>query len=92
PAGLLVAVVEDQPIGFAHAGFGPAADLSRLDHGQGVISMLAVPARPDRQSVAAQLLQDSEKYLRDRGAEKIYALDNGQISPFYVGLYGGSDP
>ena len=91
PAGLIVAVADQQPVGFAHAGFGPSEDLSRLDPRCGVISMVAVQHRPDQASISAQLLQRGEQYLHERGAEKIYALGNGQISPFYTGLYGGSD-
>ncbi|MDH3717524.1 MAG: GNAT family N-acetyltransferase [Planctomycetota bacterium] len=91
PEGLIVAVADQQPVGFVHAGFGPSEDLSRLDQRCGVISMLAVQHRPDQANISAQLLQRGEQYLHERGAEKIYALGNGTNSPFYTGLYGGSD-
>ncbi|MEK6247372.1 MAG: hypothetical protein N2C12_04285, partial [Planctomycetales bacterium] len=41
--------------------------------------------------IASQLLQCAERYLKEKGAEQIYAAGVGAICPFYLGLYGGSD-
>ena len=91
PHGLFIAVDDGRPVGFAHAGFGPAEDLSHLDERCGVVSMLVIEERIDKAVLGVQLLQRCEAYLREHKAERMYAIGYGMISPFYLGLYGGSE-
>lgn len=92
--GLIVAIdtESDDLAGFVHAGFGPNDDQSALDTGVGVICATVV--RPDRrrQGIGRELVFRAETYLRDRGAETILAGPAAPFDPFYVGLYGGSQP
>ena len=90
PAGLIVAVEDDQPVGFVHAGFGPSQEKNSLDFRRGVISMLAVQSRPDEDEVAAKLLEAAETYLHEKKSELIIAIGAWSDCPFYLGLYGGS--
>jgi ribosomal protein S18 acetylase RimI-like enzyme len=90
-AGLILALDDDQPVGFVHAGFGPNEDQSALSMEHGVTCMLIV--RPDhrRMGIGQELLSRSEAYLRSRGAKVLYAGGIRPHNPFYLGLYGGSE-
>ncbi|MEX0977685.1 MAG: hypothetical protein WDZ48_02470, partial [Pirellulales bacterium] len=91
PRGLIVAVEDDKLVGFSHAGFGPSEDGSRLSTERGVTSVVMI--RPDaEQAVAGELLARSEAYLKGQGAKKLYGGGSYPLSPFYYGLYGGSEP
>jgi GNAT superfamily N-acetyltransferase len=88
--GLLVAVEDDRLVGFAHAGFGPSEDRHTLSTERGVISLVML--RPDADPATAnELLLRAENYLRSRGATQIYGGGSYPLSPFYYGLYGGSE-
>jgi ribosomal protein S18 acetylase RimI-like enzyme len=89
--GLIVALDEEKPVGFVHAGFGPNEDQSGLSMEHGVTCMLIV--RPDyrRLGIGQELLARSEAYLRSRGARVLYAGGIRPHNPFYLGLYGGSE-
>ncbi|MEX0939463.1 MAG: GNAT family N-acetyltransferase [Pirellulales bacterium] len=91
PDGFIVATKAERPVGFVHAGFGPSDDECRLSTDLGVVCMLMV--RPDLQesSLSEQLLDQSEAYLRARGARVLYAGGIWPLNPFYQGLYGGSE-
>jgi ribosomal protein S18 acetylase RimI-like enzyme len=90
PRGLIVAVDEDRLVGFAHAGFGPGDDGSTLSTERGVTSLVMIG--PDaEQAVAAELLARAEAYLKSRGAKTLYGGGCYPLSPFYCGLYGGSE-
>jgi ribosomal protein S18 acetylase RimI-like enzyme len=89
--GLWLAIEDDQPQGFVHAGFGPTENESTLSTDLGVTSMLVVRSRPDEAQVAEQLLQHSEAYLREHGAKVLYGGAVRPLNPFYLGLYGGSE-
>jgi len=89
--GLLVAVENDRPIGFVHAGFGPLEDGSDLNRKTGVICLLMVTPRDDREAVARELLAHSEDYLVRGGAARLYGGGVTPLDPFYLGLYGGSE-
>lgn len=86
--GLIVAVDDDEIIGFVHAGFGLDEQADELDHSQGVVSMLVVDPKHRRHGVGRELLAQAEAYLAQRGARTIQAGEWGNRSPFYVGLYG----
>lgn len=89
--GLLIAVENDRPIGFVHGGFGPSADGGDLDYSTGVVCLLMVAPRDDRQQVAQGLLEQCEEYLLHRGAQLLYGGGATPLAPFYLGLYGGSE-
>ena len=89
--GLIVALDGKDPVGFVHAGFGPADDMSSLSTELGVTCMLLVAPEADRETVAAELLARSERYLSDRGARVLYGGGIFPLNPFYLGLYGGSE-
>jgi ribosomal protein S18 acetylase RimI-like enzyme len=88
--GLIVAVEGDKIVGFAHAGFGPSEDQSTLSTRRGVTSLVMVRPEVDA-GVAAELLARCENYLRGRGAAELYGGGSYPMSPFYYGLYGGSE-
>jgi ribosomal protein S18 acetylase RimI-like enzyme len=89
PAGLFIALDQDRIVGFAHAGFGPNANLSSFDRTHGVIALIAVSPSHRRRGVGSELLRLCLKYLRDAGAERITAGDVDG-NPFYFSLHGGS--
>jgi ribosomal protein S18 acetylase RimI-like enzyme len=91
PAGLIVALDDGVPIGFAHAGFGPTSAQAALDSGAGVISLIGVRPSYRRQGIGTELLRRCEEYLTSRGATVLFAGPMAPYNPFYFGLYGGSD-
>ena len=88
---IFMAFDDDRPVGFAHAAFGPNEDRSWISTDTGVICMLMV--RPDtaEAEVAGGLLEKCEAYLAGRGAKTIHGGAVRQVSPFYLGLYGGAE-
>lgn len=88
--GLILALDDNKPIGFVHAGFGVSADCSALDKTQGVTAMLLVAPRHDSAAIAGDLLAASESYLCRHGATKLAGGGTDLLAPFYFGLYGGS--
>jgi len=90
-AGLVVAVDNGVPIGFAHAGFGPTSDEQGLSTELGTTCMLMVRANYQRQGIGAELLARSEQYLQSRGSKVLYAGCIRPLNGFYLGLYGGSE-
>jgi len=91
PAGLILAVDNDVPVGFAHAGFGPNRQLAGLDQTTGLICLIGVRPSHRRQGIGRELLRRSEAYLRSRGGQALLAGPMAPYTPFYFGLYGGSD-
>ncbi len=91
PAGLIVAVEDGFILGFIHAGFGPNADQTALNHEIGVISAIAVKNGFLRLGIGRQLLNRAEEYLRAKGAKQILAGGLKPNNPYYFGIYGGSD-
>jgi ribosomal protein S18 acetylase RimI-like enzyme len=91
PAGLIVALGDDRVVGFAHAGFGASDDRASLDRETGVVCQLLVAPHAERETIARDLLASAEEYLRERGAKLIYGGGIFPASPFYLGLYGGSE-
>ncbi len=90
--GLILALDGARSIGFVHAGFGPDETGSKPSTAVGVVVMLLVISHPEQASVAKQLLALAEDYLRRRGAKTIYGGGVRPVTPFYWGLYGGSEP
>jgi ribosomal protein S18 acetylase RimI-like enzyme len=91
PDGLIVAEEDGVCAGYAHAGFGPSAGGSALSTEAGVACAVGVRPRFRRRGIGSELLRRCEDYLRRRGAVKLYAGPQEPLSPFYLGLYGGSD-
>jgi GNAT superfamily N-acetyltransferase len=90
--GLIVAADETgRAIGFAHGGFGPNADGSDMSTDIGLICMLVVQRHEQRVEIMRELLARCEAYLRGRGARELRVGGTFPLSPFYLGLYGGSD-
>ncbi|MEX0818436.1 MAG: GNAT family N-acetyltransferase, partial [Pirellulaceae bacterium] len=88
--GLILAIDDDQPVGFVHAGFGPNTERTGLDQTSGTTALLLVSPHRDRDTIARELLSRSEQYLRDRGATTLFGGATDNLAPFYLGLYGGS--
>lgn len=91
PAGLIVALEGDVRVGFAHAGFGPNGTESALAHTTGVTCMIGVRPAYRRRGIGSELIERCETYLKKAGARTLYAGQLRPWSPFYFGLYGGSD-
>jgi GNAT superfamily N-acetyltransferase len=91
PAGLIVALVDNVPVGFVHAGFGANEEETAIDTGVGTTYQLMLNAEHRNPALADELLARSEPYLRERGAKVIYAGGIRPLNGFYLGLYGGSE-
>ena len=89
--GLIMAIEDEQIVGFVHAGFGPNKDETELDITRGVVSLLLTHADCPDPKIADGLLTEAENYLADRGAHSIAAIGLGELCPFYLGLYGSCD-
>jgi len=90
-AGMILAMEEDRPVGFAHASFGPDAKRHRISTETGVTCVIVVRPDCDQHAVAEELLDRCEAYLRGQGAKVLYGGGFGPVSPFYLGLYGGCE-
>ena len=91
PAGLILAEEDGACVGFAHAGFGPNAEGSALDMTTGVIAVLGVRSGHRQKGIGAGLVEQCERYVKERGASAIVAGAKYPCDPFYFGLYGGSE-
>jgi len=90
--GLIVACDGSKIIGYAHAGFGANSDESALAYKSGVVCALIVHPQYRRRGVGRELMARAERYMNDRGVQTILAGPAEPNDPFYVGLYGGSQP
>jgi len=91
PAGLILAYEDGQPVGFAHAGFGPTEAQDDVSHQWGVTSLILVHPEYERSEVPDGLLQQCEAYLQKMGAKVLYGGGVQPLNPFYLGLYGGAE-
>lgn len=92
PQGLILAVIDGQPVGFVHAGFGPNSDETDIDPRTGVICVIMVAPAFRRRGIGRELLRRAELYLQNRGATFALAGPSAPYDPFYFGIYGGSQP
>ena len=92
PNGLIVAVENNEVVGFLLAGFGPNPEGSALDYSQGVICAVIVHPNVRRGGIGRELVQRAEEYLKSKGATQITAGPSGLRSPYLSGLYGGTRP
>lgn len=90
-AGLIFAFEDEQPIGFAHAGFGPNDKPYGIATEMGTTCLMMLKPACSEAEVSAGLLERSEQYLRDRGSKILYGGGMSPLNPFYLGLYGGSE-
>jgi ribosomal protein S18 acetylase RimI-like enzyme len=92
PAGMILALDNDQKvIGFVHAGFTADETKSQISKKNGVLCAVIVDPAYRRQGIGRELVRRAEEYLRQSGAESIYAGGATPRDPFYFGLYGGSE-
>jgi ribosomal protein S18 acetylase RimI-like enzyme len=91
PRGLILAFAGDMPVGFVHAGFGPNDEQSGIATEMGTTYQLMLRAEHRQPALAAALLEQSETYLRERGASVVYSGGIRPLNAFYLGLYGGSE-
>jgi len=89
--GLILASRDGQPVGFAHAGFGPTDDGAHLETDMGAVCMVMVVPDEAETELGPLLVEEAEKYLQQRGAKLIYGGGIRPLNPFYLGLYGGSE-
>ena len=89
--GFIVATLDEKPVGFVHAGFGPTEDGMNIDTALGTTHMMMTHAGHEDQQLADQLLAASENYLRKNGATVLYVGGIKPLNSFYLGLYGGSE-
>lgn len=93
PKGLFLATKGKSLLGFVHASFGPDAQGKAPDHAEGVIYPPVIhPSRANDTGLIRDLILAAENYLLGQGANHWFAGGLGQISPFYTGLYGRSNP
>ena len=91
--GLFLAFDDGRPVGFAHAAFGPNHNHTNIDLSTGVVCMLMVVPEYDNDIAAGnELLKACENYLAKHGTKRIYGGAVRPAAPFYMGLYGGSEP
>lgn len=91
PEGLIVSLADNVPVGFVHAGFGANDEGTALSTEFGTTYQLMLRADQRHDALADELLARAEGYLRDRGAQVLYAGGIRPLNAFYLGLYGGSE-
>ena len=89
--GLVLAIENQRPVGFVHAGFGPASSLAGASTTEGVISALMLRPSDASEELTNELLSRGEAYLKNRGARVLLAGGVAGRDPFYLGLIGGSE-
>ncbi len=90
-AGLFFAFEDGQPVGFAHAGFGPDEKPYGISTEIGTTCLMMLKPGCTEAEVSTGLLAHCEEYLRGRGARVLYGGGMSPLDPFYLGLYGGSE-
>lgn len=91
--GLVVAMRDDQPIGFVHASMddsqpGEGGQESR----RGAISMLHLLADVEEAAIAKVLIEQAQSFLKGQGVLQVQAGGLDPVDPFYFGLYGAGVP
>ena len=89
--GLIVGTVNEEPVGFVHASFGPDDQQSGLCTEVWATQLLMVRSEYADSELPLALLAQGEQYLRKKGAKVLYAGGIYPLNGFYLGLYGGSE-
>ena len=89
-AGFILAEEAERPVGFVHAAFGANESGSAIDQHTGVTCIVMAIPHEQHDQLVQGLLEQSEQYLRSRGASQLYGGGFAAVNPFYLGLYGGS--
>ncbi|MGH7170071.1 MAG: GNAT family N-acetyltransferase, partial [Gemmataceae bacterium] len=90
PESLIIALADQQIVGFAWSGFGPNETENALDPGSGVVCLLGVAPSHRGQGVGSELLRRAETYLGAHGGNDLFAGPMYPLNPYTFGLYGGS--
>ncbi|MDA1015645.1 MAG: N-acetyltransferase [Planctomycetota bacterium] len=90
--GFIIALDGESMVGFVHAGFGCNADESAISTEHGAICAIGVRPEFRRKGIGRELMQRAESYLKSNGASQLQAGPAAPHNPFYLGLYGGSEP
>jgi GNAT superfamily N-acetyltransferase len=90
PSGFIVAEDDQQMLGFIHAGFAPGDHSGELERGVGLICMLMVRPEYCGQGIDGELIARAEAFLHQEAAQGLFAGAVGLRTPYYLGLYGGS--
>jgi ribosomal protein S18 acetylase RimI-like enzyme len=88
PAGLILAEEDDRCVGFAHSA---VVDPGNREPKQGVICMLGIRPSHHGRGVGKELLDRTEQYLLQHGAQILLAGGYDRSNPFYFGIYGGAN-
>ncbi len=91
PEGLIVATRSGEICGFIHCGFGPNSDRSDLDRRNGIICILMTLPVPGQSEICTSLIVRGEAWLKSRGSTSVATGTVFPHSPYYLGLYGGSN-
>src|SRR5262249_53825853 len=89
--GLILALDNGVPVGFAQAGCGAKEAEAALARENGIICAVGVRPTHRRRGAGTELVRRCEAYLTARGATAVYAGPMRPLDPFYLGLYGGSE-
>jgi len=90
--GLILAEDAGRVVGMIHGGFSAQASEDALDKKTGIICMVMVTPEFRRRGIGRELVGRARQYLLQAGAERVVAGGAPGGNPFYVGLYGGSQP
>lgn len=90
--GVIIAEHDGKVIGYSHAGFGCNESHTALSKESGVICTVMVHPSFRRQGIGRQLVDEAETFLKEAGAKQIFFGASKTRNPFYVGMYGGSEP
>ena len=91
PRGLIVALEDDQIVGFVHAGFGSNDTGSAISPQSGVICLVLVHPDFRRMGIGTELVRRAEAYLQNAGTIVVQAGAAPPRDPFYMLLYGGCE-
>ena len=89
-AGMILALKDDQPLGFVHAAYATDDTGTDLEKSAGVICQLRVVPGEFAEEVSNGLMQAAIDYLKSSGSKTVHFGSKFPCSPFYLGLYGGS--
>lgn len=87
--GFFVAEIDDQIVGYCHAGFAANEERTRVDRRKGTIASIVIHPDHRRQGIGSALLRQAEQYLNDAGATEVVAGAGLGNNGFYNGIYGG---